>query len=124
VAHLKEELSSRSADEVERLKAKLLDEKVKAKCMWRMNCFQAAEQESFLNEKDIEIAKLRQKLAVIDSNLFSLSGKDIMGDHSSTASSISAASVRVKSMSGPLSDSTSRWGKAPPINLLDFVLKT
>jgi len=51
VAHLKEQLSSRSADEVKSLKAKLHDEKAKTKHMWYMNCSQSAEQESLLNLK-------------------------------------------------------------------------
>lgn len=62
LAQVQERLATVGAEEVQTLKVKLQEEKVKAKQAWRMYCAQASEQEALLNE-DTKVAILERKLA-------------------------------------------------------------
>ena len=54
--------STSTADEVCKLKDEMKQERKKAKCAWRMNCAQVAEQESLLAKRKDKIIVLTEKL--------------------------------------------------------------
>ena len=112
-ATLQEQMQQMELDraEVSKLKEELRTEKERGKQLWKMSCEQVKLHDQSLSEKDAEIARLKEQLAMSHSPL-----SPVRDDHSSRSSVRSEPDLHVDLPRPSSPDRVTSRGKAPPVD--------